>query len=264
VAVCVPAASASVTIGQVAPGVPTSCSNSFDFVQYSTPDDSYAMPAAGLITSWTHHSQVGTGQTPTLKIFRKVGEPASYQQVGHDGPHPIDPNTTKTFPSSVAVKAGDVLGLTGAGGAVNIGCIFTGLGQDALRTPGLLNDGDIGDFTVGSTNRRLNVSAVLEPTNTFAAGAVTRHKKKGTATLALSLPNPGELTASGNGTNAAVVAGAGSAVSAGATSLLIKATGKKRKKLNASGKVKLSLAITYTPTGGDPSTQSVKVKLKKK
>ena len=30
------------------------------------------------------------------------------------------------------------------------------------------------------------------------------------------------------------------------------------------GKVKLNLAITYTPTGGDPSTQSVKVKLKKK
>jgi hypothetical protein len=28
--------------------------------------------------------------------------------------------------------------------------------------------------------------------------------------------------------------------------------------------VKLSVAVTYTPTGGDPSTQSVKVKLKKK
>ena len=29
------------------------------------------------------------------------------------------------------------------------------------------------------------------------------------------------------------------------------------------GKVKLSVAITYTPTGGEPSSQSVKVKLKK-
>ena len=28
--------------------------------------------------------------------------------------------------------------------------------------------------------------------------------------------------------------------------------------------MKLNVAITYTPTGGDPSTQSVKVKLKKK
>jgi hypothetical protein len=28
--------------------------------------------------------------------------------------------------------------------------------------------------------------------------------------------------------------------------------------------VKLTVAVTYTPTGGDPNTQSVKVKLKKK
>jgi hypothetical protein len=45
---------------------------------------------------------------------------------------------------------------------------------------------------------------------------------------------------------------------------LIKAKGKKKKQLNQKGKVKLNVAITYTPTGGDPSTQSVKVKLQKK
>jgi hypothetical protein len=45
-------AAGSVTVGQVAPGVPTSCSNSFDFLQHSTPDNSYAMPATGVITSW--------------------------------------------------------------------------------------------------------------------------------------------------------------------------------------------------------------------
>jgi hypothetical protein len=45
--------------------------------------------------------------------------------------------------------------------------------------------------------------------------------------------------------------------------LLIKAMGKKKRKLNETGKVKLNVAVTYTPTGGDPSTQSIKVKLKK-
>ena len=45
---------------------------------------------------------------------------------------------------------------------------------------------------------------------------------------------------------------------------MVKATGKKRKKLNKTGKVKLSVAVTYTPTNGDPGTESVKVKLKKK
>ena len=34
--------------------------------------------------------------------------------------------------------------------------------------------------------------------------------------------------------------------------------------LGETGTVKLSVAVTYKPTGGDPSTQSVKVKLKKK
>ena len=45
--------------------------------------------------------------------------------------------------------------------------------------------------------------------------------------------------------------------------MLIKAKGKKKRKLNDTGKVTLNVAVTYTPTGGDPSTQSVKVKLKK-
>jgi hypothetical protein len=46
--------------------------------------------------------------------------------------------------------------------------------------------------------------------------------------------------------------------------LSIKATGKKKRKLNETGKVKLKLVVTYTPTGGSPNTQSVKVTLKKK
>jgi len=40
--------------------------------------------------------------------------------------------------------------------------------------------------------------------------------------------------------------------------------GKKRRKLNEKGKVKLNVALSYTPTGGSPQSQSLKVKLKKK
>jgi hypothetical protein len=45
--------------------------------------------------------------------------------------------------------------------------------------------------------------------------------------------------------------------------LTIKAKGKKKGTLNETGKVKVNPKITYTPTGGDPTTQSIKVKLKK-
>jgi hypothetical protein len=104
----------------------------------------------------------------------------------------------------------------------------------------------------------------VKPSNAVTLGAITRNKKKGTATLPVNVPNPGELTGSGNGVKASS-AGAviSKSVSAGQAQLLIKAKGKKRKQLNQKGKVKLNVAVTYTPTGGDPSTQSVKVKLKK-
>src|SRR5262245_3707395 len=98
--------------------------------------------------------------------------------------------------------------------------------------------------------------AYVNPSNSFSVGAITRNKKKGTATINLTLPNPGELAGSGNG---AQVASAGRAVTsksvgAGQAHLLIKATGKKKRKLNETGKVKLSVAITYTPAGGDPAS----------
>ena len=105
----------------------------------------------------------------------------------------------------------------------------------------------------------------VKPSNAVTLGAITRNKKKGTATLPVNVPNPGELTGSGNGVKASSAGRAviSKSVGAGQAQLLIKAKGKKKKQLNQKGKVKLSVAVTYTPTGGDPSTQSVKVKLKK-
>jgi hypothetical protein len=108
--------------------------------------------------------------------------------------------------------------------------------------------------------------SISVPSNAFTLGAITRNKKKGTVTLALTVPNPGELTGSGNGVKASSTGRAviGKSVGAGQAQLLVKATGKKKRKLNETGKVTVKPKITYTPTGGDPSSQSVKVKLKKK
>ena len=112
----------------------------------------------------------------------------------------------------------------------------------------------------------VNVSAVFNPSNTVTVGSTALNKKKGTATLNLTLPNPGDLTASGSGVSAASAGHAqiSKAVTPGPAQLLIKATGKKSKTLNQKGKVTLTVAITYTPTNGAPGTQSVQVQLKKK
>ncbi len=264
-------AAAAVTIGQLAPGTGAStCSGSaFDRTQPTVTSGSpYVVPqmppaSALVIASWSHNAGPGAGQTMTMKVFRKASDPATYTAVGHDGPRPLVESTINTFPASVPVQPGDVLGVNNLSPAPNR-CTFEVLGGSYLFRNGNLADGQQGAFDT-SPDDRVNVSAVVAPSNAFSLGEVQRNKKKGTATLTVNnLPNPGELTASGNGVNAAGAAVISKAVTAGTATLLIKAKGKKKRKLNDNGKVKLYPAVTYTPTGGNPSTQSLKVKLKKK
>jgi hypothetical protein len=111
-----------------------------------------------------------------------------------------------------------------------------------------------------------NVFAVyVKPPNAFTVGRAALNRRRGTATLTVNIPFAGELTASGKGVRSASAARAvtSKSVPAGAAQLLIRAVGKKKRKLNETGKVKLNVAVTYTPTGGDPATQSLKLRLKK-
>jgi hypothetical protein len=265
-------ATASVTIGQVAPGSSPTAYCDFtapiDVLQPTvTAGNGYGVPSfpsirSLTITSWSTNASADVGQVLTFKVFRLVSG-TTYSVVGHDRPRPITPSTVNTFSGlSIPVQPGDVIGLQHSG--VNAACIFeAGPAEVHLERPGDLADGESGSFV--SDNQRVNATALVGPSNSFAISTVKRNKNKGTATIAVTLPNPGELTGSGKGVQASSArAVTGRSVAAGPAQLLIKAKGKKRKTLNETGKVKLTVAITYTPTGGSPSTQSVKVKLKKK
>ena len=166
-----------------------------------------------------------------------------------------------TFPAGIPVRAGDVLGLNDD--TVDTGCAFSAPGQASLINSGNLADGEAGAFG-NESGLRLNVTAVIDPTNTFTLGKVTRNQKQGTATLMANVPNPGKLTGSGKGVKVAGAAVISKIVTApGEVKLTIRAKGEKKQKLNETGKVKVKSKITYTPTGGDPATQSKKLKLKK-
>ncbi len=105
------------------------------------------------------------------------------------------------------------------------------------------------------------------PSNEFTLGKPKLNERQGTARLAVTVPGPGELALSGNGVKPARTAVAGSAntvTAPGAVQLLIKAQAKTRIKLNETGKVAVKPRVTYTPTGGDPSTRSTKLKLEKR
>ncbi len=263
-ALLVPASSAGavVTIGQVGDSA-ANCTVQ-DFAQKSVASGtSYVVPLPGTITSWTMQPSAAPGQQFTMKIYRKIAEPETYQVVGHAGPQTLTPSGVGyTFPANIPVKPGDLLGFHNF--TPDSDCAFSPSPDDRILLSATdLADGASGPFGADS-GYRLNIQATLAPDNVFSLGGIQRNKKKGTATLTVNnLPNPGELTASGKGVNAAGAAVVSKAVTPGTASLLIKAKGKKKRKLNDTGKAKLNAAITFTPTGGDPRTQSLKVKLKK-
>jgi hypothetical protein len=267
-------AAATVTIGQLPPSTPpASCAgNNYDYLTTTVSAGApYVSPGDGTIVSWTTRAASGTLQQLTMKVFRLIGPGDTYQVIAHDGPRGLTQSVDNTFATSMPVQAGDVVGVNTPVGTSthNVSCAFISTPPSGnillFHQPGLA-DGGSAMFGGPEFNTRNNVRAELDPSNAFTLGGVDRNKKKGTATLTVTVPNPGELTGSGQGVKVASTGGAviSKSVAAGPAQLLIKAKGKKKRKLNETGKVKVNPTITYTPTGGNPSIQSTKVKLKKK
>ena len=109
-----------------------------------------------------------------------------------------------------------------------------------------------------------NASADAVTTNAFEIGKASYNKKKGTATVPVSLPNAGDLAATGKGVKVKVGASTAAAVSGGTAKLKVKPKGKVRRKLNATGKAKVKLKISFTPSGLGAATQKTKLKLREK
>ena len=97
------------------------------------------------------------------------------------------------------------------------------------------------------------------PDNSFSFGKLKRNLQKGTARLTVNVPGGGELELA---KTKKVKADDESAEDAGKEKLVIKPRGKAKKKLNQTGKAKVKAKVTYTPTGGEPNTESKKVTLK--
>jgi hypothetical protein len=101
---------------------------------------------------------------------------------------------------------------------------------------------------------------VAKASNEFSVGKARKNKKKGTATVPIDVPGAGDLELAGK----KVKPEESQAGGAGEVDLLVKAKGKAKKKLKRKGKAKVALEVTFSPSGGDPATQSANVKLVKK
>jgi hypothetical protein len=253
-------AGAAVTLGQLPATPPTpECMSTADFLQPSiTGGNLYIARQAGTITSWSTRSSGGDA-TYVFKIFRRTSDPDVFQVIARAPPHDLTPGIN-TVPVSIAVRSGDMIGVNESGDANS--CTFPQPGDGVITRSGSLAVGAFGNFTP-QNDVRLNLSAVLVPSNDFGVASITRDRKQGTATVIVNVSNPGVLALTGNGLkkrptrNVAV---------AGTVQFNIATAGAKKRKLEKRGNVTMTPTLTFSPSGGDPASFpfSVKLKLKKR
>jgi Ca2+-binding RTX toxin-like protein len=140
------AATSTSTVGQnFAPD--SSCYVRFTLLQKSVASGNpYSVGTAGVITSWSF--QTGSSVVPDLKL--KVARPqsnGSYLFIGEAAAGAQTVNAVNTYPASIAVQAGDIIGFHGVGGVAGVQCAMeTTDANDAAA----VFDGDQGDPGVGT------------------------------------------------------------------------------------------------------------------
>jgi hypothetical protein len=167
-------ATASVTIGQVAPSyAATGCSNCAAF-QYTTDSgNSYTVPTGGVITKFMMRSST-TAPTPleTAQFFvvRPISG-ANFSMVKNLDPLPfagLPADTVEIFPVRVSVQPGDLIGNHWSTSTVN--GFFAAGSANTFKTSATISSTPSGTtFTAtdalfpGSATSRLNLQATIEP-----------------------------------------------------------------------------------------------------
>lgn len=154
-------ASPTVTIGQTSATPDGICFMSSSVQQAVTSGTSYVVPAGiWALTSWSTFAN-SVGGSVGLIVFRP-GVGGAYTVVGESPVQSLIAGVLNTFPASITVQGGDVLGMWAAGGA---GCgTFTTTGnQAAFFLPPEPGVGSSVNPSYVVDAFRLNISATLGP-----------------------------------------------------------------------------------------------------
>jgi hypothetical protein len=203
-------------------------------------------PTSGLVTSF----RIKTGAAETV-TFRLGQFPGSGNGVGAGtGPTVALPGAgTFTFPASLPIKAGDIVGMDG-GPTRAVSGLPGGCGNGAIY--GLFNPPLTDDMTEmgDSTNAcELLVDAVIQPSTKFSIGKLRLKGGAGAGRLTLKVPGPGKLSLVGKG----VAKDKKNVKNAGTARLRVRPTGSVPRTV--------TLKITFSPTGGTPNTEKRTVTL---
>jgi hypothetical protein len=250
----------------------TSCTANQTRLQISVADGNpYAMPSAGVLTSWSFQA----GAIPVSGLQFKVARPLggnSFKIVGTTPAGPQTASAVNTTPAAlIPVQQGDTIGLYYGSGQCERG------GGPAADTYALIN----GDQPFGSMatyggpfgGGRFPVQAVLDPGTAtgFRTDVQPRITCAGICHVILvkivfdSAGNviaqqalPGELAA-GDAAKAKktkpLIKRLTQTVHAGANKLKLKLTGTAQARLKRKGKLRIKVRFTFTPTGGVARSQ---------
>ncbi|HEX3243086.1 MAG TPA: hypothetical protein VHQ97_08390 [Solirubrobacterales bacterium] len=135
----------------------------------------------------------------------------------------------------------------------------------------------VNDFVFNAGVDAVSVTST-PPSNVFTKGKLKLNRKKGTATLTVTVPGAGVLTlADAGGTKKATASkkkrkpkllkpATVNATAAGTVKVPLKPTGAGKRILRKRGKLRFKASLSFTPTGGFAGSQSLKgtLKLKRK
>src|SRR5204862_33848 len=111
------AAAAPVTIGQTNAAADYICSQEIDTQSAVTAGPGYVVPAGGgLLTSWSTFAG-NSGGVMSLMIFRPTAVADSYTVVAESPVQTLSVSVLNTFPASIALQGGDLIGFWSDGAA---------------------------------------------------------------------------------------------------------------------------------------------------
>lgn len=180
-------------------------------------------------------------------------------------------NTVNSFQAQLPIRIGDSIGIDCCQPFAEY-FLLSGGTENSWQPP--LAEGGPGTASTGFPPgpHEIVLNADIEPTSAFTI-VKAKPKKGGKVQVTADLPNPGTLAAGDKNAKLATAAAAkkktrylkraSTQLSApGQVTLVVKATKAARSLLAERGKLKAKLKLVFTPTGGSPSTQVKRVKLK--
>jgi hypothetical protein len=120
VAIGAPASASASTVGQLFEPTFASCGAGTFLQTGAASGNSYTIPETGTITSWSFQTNGNVVPELELKVARPLGA-EEYEIVGSSAAGSESPSSVNTYPASIPVHAGDVIGIyEGGGGCVSV------------------------------------------------------------------------------------------------------------------------------------------------